>query len=458
MPTASEARADPALRRLGWVLIAGLLPVWLDTTVVNVALDNLAGDLNASPASIQWVNTAYLLALAMMIPFTGWALARFGARSLWLACLVVFLAGSVLAGAAWDVTALIAFRVLQGVGGGLLMPVLQTLLVRVAGPERLGRAMATVGLPAVLVPIAGPVLGGLIVAHTSWRVVFFINVPLTLIALVLAWRGLPERSGDDRPAPLDALGLALVSPGLAALLYGLSQTGTPDGFTSPAVLVPLAVGTVLVAAFAVHALRTRAEPALDLRLFRVRSFAAAGLLLFLSGLSLFGVMMLLPLYYQQVRGFTVVQTGLLLVPQGIGSLAVRQAVGRLTDRLGPRPVVLAGVLFASAGMLVFAQAGPGTALVPLGIASAVFGAGLSAVTIAVMAGAYQGLTPAQVPHASSATRIVQQVGGAFGTAVLATALQWPAGFRGAFWWAFAFALAAVVPAALLPGATRERPA
>ncbi|MEU6716470.1 MFS transporter [Nonomuraea sp. NPDC046802] len=316
MPTASEARADPALRRLGWVLIAGLLPVWLDTTVVNVALDNLAGDLNASPASIQWINTAYLLALAMMIPFTGWALARFGARSLWLTCLLVFLAGSILAGAAWDVTALIAFRVLQGAGGGLLMPVLQTLLVRLAGPERLGRAMATVGLPAVLVPIAGPVLGGLIVAHTSWRVVFFINVPLTLITLVLARRGLPERSDNERPAPLDALGLALVSPGLAALLYGLSQTGNPDGFASLAVLMPLAAGTVLVAAFAV------------------------------------------------------VQTGLLLVPQGIGSLAVRQAVGRLTDRLGPRPVV---------------------------------------------------------------------------------ALQWPAGFRGAFWWAFAFALAAVVPAALLPG-------
>ncbi|WP_185845209.1 MFS transporter [Nonomuraea sp. WAC 01424] len=148
-------------------------------------------------------------------------------------------------------------------------------------------------------------------------------------------------------------------------------------------------------------------------------------------------------------------TGLLLVPQGIGSLVVRSAVGRLTDRLGPRPVVLAGVLLAAAGMLAFTQADTDTDLVVLGIAAAIFGAGLSAVTIAVMAGAYQGLAPAQIPHASSGTRILQQVGGSFGTAVLATTLQWNTGFQGAFWWAFGFALAAAVPAALLPGRRRR---
>ncbi|MGW4798852.1 MDR family MFS transporter [Nonomuraea sp. NPDC004297] len=452
---ASETRADPALRSLGWVLIAGLLPVWLDTTVVNVALDTLAGELDAPMATVQWVNTAYLLALAMMIPFTAWALARFGAKRLWLACLVAFLASSVLAGASWDIASLIAFRVLQGVGGGLLIPVMQTVLVQAAGPERLGRAMATVGLPAVLIPVIGPVLGGLIVANASWRMIFFINVPLILIALLLAWRGLPDGRGREHRAPLDGLGLALLSPGLAALLYGLSQADGERGFAALAVVVPVAAGAVLLAAFAVHALRMRTEPALDVRLFRVRSFAASGLLLFLSGLSLFGVMMLLPLYYQQIRGFTAVQTGLLLVPQGIGSLVVRSAVGKLTDRLGPRPVVLAGVLLAAAGMLVFTQANADTDLVVLGIAAAIFGAGLSAVTIAVMAGAYQGLAPAQIPHASSGTRILQQVGGSFGTAVLATTLQWNTGFQGAFWWAFGFALAAAAPAALLPGRRRR---
>jgi MFS family permease len=277
-------------------------------------------------------------------------------------------------------------------------------------------------------------------------------VPICLVALLLAWRGLPPTPPRPGRRP-DVLGLALLCPGIAATVYGLSRLA---GAGVSQVWVPLAVGVVLLGAFVVHALRVDG-PAIDLRLFRVRSFAAAGSLLFLSGLSMFGAMLLLPLYYQQVRGAGVIAAGLLLAPQGLGSLLTRGPLGRLTDRVGARPVVLVGIALTVLGTLGYAVAGAHTSLWLLGAALVVRGAGLSAANLAVMAAAYQGIGREQVPHASSATRILQQIGGAFGTAVLAVLLArqvaaHPAAvaFGHTFWWSLAFTALAVVPALFLP--------
>jgi EmrB/QacA subfamily drug resistance transporter len=321
--------------------------------------------------------------------------------------------------------------------------------------------MATISIPALVGPILGPVIGGLIVGDASWRWIFYVNVPICAVALVLAWRGLPADAprGGQR---LDLLGLVLLSPALAAIIYGLSQVGARGGFGHTAVLVPLAAGVVLLTAFVVHALRTDGEPAVDLRLFRVRSFAASSALLFLSGLSLFGAMLLLPLYYQQVRGQGVIAAGLLLAPQGLGSLLTRGPLGTLVDRAGPRPFVLLGTVLTALGTLAFAQGGPEWLLAG---SLVVRGAGMSGANIAVMAAAYQGLDSADIPHAGSATRILQQVGGSFGAAMLAVILQWqltahPRGtaYAHTFWWAIGFGALALVPALLLPGVRRERAA
>ncbi|MTD58844.1 DHA2 family efflux MFS transporter permease subunit [Amycolatopsis pithecellobii] len=461
----TEQKLDPALRRLSWILIVGLVAALLDTTVVNVAINTLRGELHASVETVQWVNTGYLLAMGMVVPLSGWSMQRFGAKTMWLVALSVFLIGSVLSGASWDIDSLIAFRVLQGLGGGLMFPILQTVLVQASGGRNVGKLMATVGLPAVVVPILGPVVGGLIISNTDWRWIFFINVPICLVGLVLAWFGVPKsaRQGGGR---LDVLGLVLLSPALVALLYGLSQVSVRGGFGDPGVIIPLAVGAVLLVLFCVHALRTRTEPVVDLRLFRSRSFAVSSMLLFLSGLSLYSAMFLLPLYFQQVEGYSALRTGAWLALQGVGSLASRNAFGRLTDRIGPRPVVLIGSVLTAVAMLVFTQASPDTSTVVLGAALVVFGVGLGGATVAVMVGAYQGLRPAAIPHASSATRILQQVGGSFGTTVLALILAGELAGRGAadkagafdvtFWWSFGFVLLAVVLALLLPGRARSR--
>jgi EmrB/QacA subfamily drug resistance transporter len=460
---------DRGLLKLTGILIVGALAPVLDTTIVNVGVDALGRGLHAPVSTVQWAITGYLLALGMAVPVTGWLADRYGAKRIWLAALALFFTGSVLSGAAWNAGALIGFRVLQGAGAGLMLPIMQTLLVQASGGKDLGRLMATVSMPALIGPILGPVLGGLIIGNLSWRWMFYVNVPICLLALLLAWRHLPETPGrGDRR--LDLVGLALLSPGVAAVIYGLSRlagagaSAGPSGraglggLAAPGVWLPLAGGVVLLVAFVPHALRVP-EPAIDLRLFRVRSFAAAGGLLFLSGLSMFGAMFLLPLYYQQVRGAGVIAAGLLLAPQGLGSLATRGPVGRLVDRVGARPVVLAGLALTVLGTVWYALAGAHTSEVLLAVALVVRGAGLSAANLAVMAAAYQGLARDQVPHASSATRVLQQVGGAFGTAVLAVILARQAAghplaiaFDDTFWWSLAFTALAALPALFLVGA------
>jgi EmrB/QacA subfamily drug resistance transporter len=312
--------------------------------------------------------------------------------------------------------------------------------------------MSLVSLPALLGPILGPVLGGLILGQLSWHWIFWVNIPFCVAGLVMAWRGLAP-TAPKKGSYLDVLGLALLSPGLVAMIYGLSQAGSHGGFDHVVVLLPLAIGAVLLAGFVFHALRTDRPPLLDLRLFAVRSFTASNVLLFLSGLSVYGAMLLLPLYEQQVRGQSALVAGLLLAPQGLGMLLTRGYAGRLTDRIGARPVVLGGFLLT---MLH-------TNELLLGASLVIRGAGLGAVTIPVMAAAYLGLRSDQVPHASIATRITMQLGGAFGAAVFALILQTQiaahaagglvglaTAFDDAFWWSLGLTALAIIPALFLP--------
>lgn len=469
----APGKLDPALIKLAAILMVGAIAGLLDTTIVNVGLDAIARDLHTAVATAQWVITGYLLSFAMVIPLSGWAIGRFGAKATWLTSLTVFLAGSIACGAAWNVGSLVAFRIFQGLGGGMLLPVLTTLLIQAAGGRSLGRLMSTVSLPAVVVPVVGPVVGGLIVNDLSWRWLFYVNVPICLAGLILAWRGLPASlavPAQVKPR-LDVIGLALLSPGLAAMLYGLAQVSSHRGFGHLAVIGPLAAGVVALAVFAIRALRAHgpAEPVIDLRLFRIRSFSAAASLMFVAGLSMYGALLLLPLYYQQVRGASALTAGLLLVPQGVGTLLPRTIAGRLTDQIGPRPVILTGMALAALGTVPFALAGAHTSEVLLSAALVVRGAGLTAATIAVMATAFTGLAPKQVPSASSATRILQQVGGSFGAAVLTvilelqltgpdTATRLATGFDRTFWWAIGFTVIGALPALLLRRPEPPKPA
>jgi EmrB/QacA subfamily drug resistance transporter len=469
--TLSDDRLDPALRRLIWILVLGGIAPILDTTIVNVALATLGRDLHASVAVTQWTITAYLLAMAMAMPITGWATQRLGAKRLWIGALAAFVAGSALSGAAWNIDILIVFRVVQGAAAGIMMPLLITILVQAAGPGRLGRMMAIASLPVVVVPALGPVMGGLIVTDLSWRWIFYVNVPICLAAIVLAWRWMRPIAPTGERHPFDIVGLLTLSPGLALVFYGLAQVSGPAGFANAAVVVPIAVGVVFLGAFGVHAARRHDGPLVNIRVLRIPSFAAAAGVFLLAGLSLYGPLLLLGLYYQEVQGKSALITGLLLAPQGIGSLLPRTLAGELTDRVGPRLVVIPGLALTVLGTLAFALAGSAPSDWLLSASLIVRGAGLGAVTIAVMAGAFQGVPHQEVPDASTMMRIVQQVGGSFGAAVLAvilasqladhavlTAAVRVAAFDTSFWWAIGFTVLALAPALLLPSRGRRQQA
>jgi len=465
--TSSEARLDPALIRLAIIVLFGAVVAQLDLTMVNVGIDVMARDLHASLGTIQWVSTGYLLAYAIVLPISGWATDRFGARNLWLFALSLFLLGSVLCGLAWSSGSLVAFRVVQGLGGGLLIPLMTTILARAAGPQRMMRLMAIVAVPAMLAPILGPVIGGVLVDQASWRWIFLVNVPICLLGLVLAWRELPVVLRERHDA-LDGLGLALLSPGLAVLLYGCSRASTHGGFGETTVLVCLAIGSALLAAFTVHVLRRRQAPLIDLRLFRSGPFTGSAALMFLFGFTLFGAMLLLPLYYQQVRGASALEAGLMLAPQGAGTMLALVLVGRNVERVGARTAVLIGVGLTIVGTVPFALVDAHTSDVLLAAALFVRGAGLGAALVPVLGTSYHGLRQEQYAGATTAVRIFQQIGGSIGTALLVVILQHQttahapgidglaAAFGDAFAWTLGLSVLAFLPALLLPG--RERAA
>src|SRR5947208_1718009 len=251
---ANNDRIEPWVWRIAGIVIVGSIMSILDTTIVNVALDRLGRELHTSIANIQWVVTGYLLSLAAVIPISGWAGRRFGAKQVYLTSLVLFTGGSVLCGIATSANELIAFRVLQGVGGGLILPVGQLMMASAAGPRRMGRVMSVVAVPAMLAPILGPALGGLILDNASWRWIFFVNVPIGAAAILLGLRGLPRGERQDA-GRLDVLGLVLLVTGMPLITYGLAEVGKTGGFSSAKVTVPIVAGLGLVALFIAHARR-----------------------------------------------------------------------------------------------------------------------------------------------------------------------------------------------------------
>jgi EmrB/QacA subfamily drug resistance transporter len=413
---------DRAVLRVAALTVFGAGLGALDTTVVNVAIDTLRRELHSSLATIQWVTTGYLLALALALPLSGWAVERLGGKRLYVVCLLAFVATSALCGAAWSADSLIVFRILQGLVAGLLAPLAQILVAQIAGPERLMRAVSIVALPVTLAPLFGPVLGGLVIGSGSWRWIFLINVPIGLLGAYLAARGLPERRGETR-SPLDLRGLAMISPALVLIVYGVSRIGQTGRIGDVATLGPTMFGVALCAAFVAFSLRRSASAVLDVRLFRRNGVAAAAACLFLGQLVNFGGLLLLALYFQQVRGETPLTTGLLLAPQGLGSVIALAVVGRVAERVSPRRFGAAGAAIIALTTVPLVELGAHTSYVWLELILFVRGLGWASSQIVSLGAGYAPLSRAELPKAGTTLNIVLRVGAPFGTALAAVVLQ-----------------------------------
>jgi EmrB/QacA subfamily drug resistance transporter len=461
--TAATDRIDAYVWRISFVVVVGSMMSILDTTIVNVALATLSHELHATIADIQWVVTAYMLSLAAVIPITGWAARRFGAKRVYVLSLILFTAGSALCGLATSTSELIVFRVLQGAGGGMLLPIGQLMMADAAGPKRMGRVMSIVAVPMMLAPILGPTIGGLIVQNISWRWIFYVNVPIGVIAVIAALRVLP-RSERGNAGRLDTLGLALMATGLPLFTYGLAEIGITGSFTSPKVILPIVGGLALVTAFVLHALRVP-RPLLNIRLYRRPTFSSASFAMFCLGAALFGGMILLPLYWQEVRHESVVVTGLLTGPQGLGAALAMPIAGKLTDRVGGGPLALFGVTVCTIATIPFGLIGAHTSILWLSSAMFVRGIGIGFGFMPAMAAAFAALKRSELSDATPQLNVLQRVGGSIGTAVLAVVLQralvgvhTPSGaaaaYGTAFWWSAGMTAAAIVPAIILMRAER----
>jgi EmrB/QacA subfamily drug resistance transporter len=404
-----------------------------------------------------------MLSLAAVIPVTGWAARRFGAKPVYLTSLVLFVAGSALCGFATSSTELIFFRVLQGIGGGMILPIGQLMMAEAAGPKRMGRVMSIVAVPAMLAPILGPTIGGLILDNTTWRWIFFVNLPIGVIAVIAAWRVLPTVA-RQKTENLDYVGFLLMAAGLPLITYGLAEVGQTGSFTALKVLGPLIGGLLLVAAFARHALRVP-RPLLDLRLYRRPTFSTASVTMFCVGAALFGGMILLPLYWQTIRHESVVVTGLLTAPQGLGAALVMPIAGRLTDRYGGGPLTLIGVTLCTVATIPFGLIGAHTSIVWLSVAMLVRGFGIGFAFMPAMSAAFASLKRSELSDATPQLNVLQRVGGSIGTAVLAVVLQRSltsahslsdaAGAYGtAFWFAAGLTALAIIPSLILVRAER----
>jgi EmrB/QacA subfamily drug resistance transporter len=471
------------------VLSTGAIMTIFDATIVNVAIDTLGRDLRLSLTSAQWVSTAYLLTLAFTVPLTGWATERVGTKRLWMGALTAFLLGSILCGLAWSPASLIAFRVLQGAGGGMVMPVGQSIIVRSVRSSQLGRVMGVLTMPLLLGPVLGPVIGGVILTHLSWRWIFFVNVPLGVPTLLFGSRILHNEFPAVRHS-LDVRGLALLSPGLVLIVFGLSQIGNGGtGGVSALSIATIALGLAMIVSFAIHARGLGRGALIDVSLFRRVAFRAAAVIAFCFGLLMFGGFFLLPLYYQIVRGQSALHAGLLMAPQGIGSAMILPVAGRLSDRFGAGRVVPVGLLVAMASTAVFARAGTSTSFTVLAFAQFFRGMGMSSVMTPAYAAAYSALERDAVPRATSAVNVINRVGGSAGAALIAVvlangiaaripgavgadALQTVAAlnpashpvldtrvavvFGNAYWFLFAITALTLIPAAFLPRRPRKR--
>ncbi|MFD3745277.1 DHA2 family efflux MFS transporter permease subunit [Nocardia sp. NPDC058633] len=419
-PDRTPDKLDAAVLKVAGVVVLGAVMSILDITVVTVAIPTFMQDFDASVEVVAWTMTGYTLALASVIPMTGWAADRFGTKRLYMAALTFFVIGSVLCSMAWSIESLVAFRVVQGLGGGMLMPLGMTIMTHAAGPQRIGRVMAVLGVPMLLGPICGPILGGWLIDAFSWHWIFLINLPLGIVALVLAW----VVFAPDKPKPsesFDFLGMLLASPGLALFLFGVSSIPEKGTVMAARVLIPAIIGVVLLGAFVFHALRTE-HPLIDLRLFANPSLRYSVLTMSLFATAFFGAGFLLPNYLQQVRGETAFDSGLLMAPQGIGAMLTMPIAGFLVDKIGPGKIVMFGLTFITLGLAGFTQLGADTSYLFIGGALFVMGLGMGATMMPVMTAAIQTLSRAQVARGSTLMNIVNQTAASIGTATMSVVL------------------------------------
>ncbi|SEC23902.1 MFS transporter, DHA2 family, lincomycin resistance protein [Nocardioides exalbidus] len=422
--TTPDAKASPTggHGRLIALLVASAFVVILNETIMSVALPDLMREFDVQATTAQWLTTAFLLTMAAVIPVTGWLLTRFPLRTVFVAAMSSFSIGTLVAALAPVFPMLVAGRVVQAIGTALMMPLLITTILNVVDEDRRGQMMGTISIVISVAPAIGPTVSGLVLDQLSWRWMFWIVLPIALLSLALgaAW---VRNVTEPRDVPVDVVSVVLSALAFGGLIYGLSSIGeSASGHTPVPVWVPLVVGALALATFVARQLQLRDKALLDLRAFAVRTFAIAVALVAVSMMALFGSLILLPIYLQNVLGLSVLNTGLLLLPGGLTMGLLAPIVGRLFDRIGPRPLVAPGAAVVSValwGMTTYDTTTAQSTVVGLHVLMSI---GLAFMFTPLMTSALGSLPPHLYSHGSAIVSTLQQVAGAAGTALFVTVM------------------------------------
>lgn len=408
-----NTRSATLVWKVGIVAVIGPFMTQIDSTVVNVSLSAISHTLDSSIATAQWIISGYLLAMTLMLPLNGWLVDRIGAKHLYLIGFSGFTLASVLCGASQSIAELVCARVFQGLMGGLLAPMTQMMIARVAG-KNMARVMGYATLPILLGPILGPVLAGAVLSHTTWSWLFYLNVPVGILGVGLAALLLPRDTGSSPARPFDFTGFALISPGLVALIYGLQNASSISG------LCLLLTSGVLLSSFLLHSLRQGTSALIDVRIFADRTFSIAAITQFFANGMMFARQLVVPLYLIAGCRLSAAHAGSLIASTGIGMMCSFPLTGSLTARWGCRKVAAAGALLAFLSTLTFLwmtahQFSATWAVVSLFLA----GAGQGTISIPSISAAYSSIPKARLPVANTALNIAQRVSGPMATTLLA---------------------------------------
>jgi EmrB/QacA subfamily drug resistance transporter len=402
------------------VFVSAMFMSIMDVTIVNVALPTIGRDFKVTPTAVSGISIAFLVALAVFIPASGWLGDRFGGKRILLAALVVFTGASALCGLAQNLGELVGFRILQGVGGGMLAPVGMAMLYRVFPPEERVRASAILTIPTTLAPALGPVLGGILVTDLTWRWVFYVNVPIGISAIVFGALFLEHRVQDE-PGRFDLVGFLLSGAGLGLAMYGVSE-GPNLGWGSAQVLISLAVGLALLVAMVFFELRHH-QPLLALRLLKNRLFGASNGVIVLASVGFLGTLYAISLYYQDGRGLSALQSGLSTFPEAIGVMTGAQLGARiLYPTLGPRRLITMGLTGTALSIGLLSLLGAGSSLWWARLLMFTLGFAMAQVFVPTQAAAFATITPSETGRASTMFNAVRQLGGAVGVALLTTVI------------------------------------
>jgi len=454
--------------RAAFIMVLAMMAPMLDTTMTNIGINTILKDLNATVNTIQWVTSAYVLALGLAVPLAGWLVNQLSGKRLMEIAQIAFLLGSIASGVANNVPTLLIGRIVQGAAAGIIIPLATTLMIRMSQGQNLGHLMSVVGLPIVFAPILGPTVGGALIKFWSWHWLFYINIPVVVLALILVNHYLPKfEPHQAERKPFDMLGFLLIVGLFSGLIVAVTNFSQDDVFGKLSVLAPGLLSLDCLLGYVVYATKAPDRALLPLKLFRNSHFSASAILLFMSGLMVNGAMFALPLFLQNVRHLSVIMTGVYLIALGAGMLVTRTQVGKITDTYGAKWVVIISLVMAVLTTIPFAYFTKGTPEWLVLLMLFLMGLSRSGVTIPIMSDSYTGLDPKLIPEATVTTRMAQNIGGSIATAILAaviasyegnniaTAAMMNTAFYHTFIWIAVGTAVAVIPALFLSVKTKE---